>query len=145
MRLLFLGDLVGEEVVEVGDDVGPGDGVLLGAELAPQRPDGGFACSELLVADDHGIGSAGTVGSLHLGAHAVAVEGAVARDARLAELGGEGTCLSPAGHVDHEHVDPCARSGNASSASHAIRRRSMPEPNPMPGVGGPPSSSTRPS
>ena len=38
-----------------------------------------------------------------------------------------------------------AGAANTPSASQASSMRSMPEPNPMPGVGGPPSCSTRPS
>ena len=84
--------------------------------------------------------------ALHLGSHRAVVEGPLGRDPGLAELVGQVTGGRAVGDVD----DPDDRSSGldgrmSTSASQARSSRSMPIPKPTPGVGGPPSSSTRPS
>ena len=107
---------------------------------------GDGAVGELVAADDEYEGPSRAAGRLHLGLHGPIVVGPLGGDARPAQLDREVAGGVTSGGVDHEAVDPrLVGAPNTPSASQVSSTRSMPQPKPMPGVGGPPSCSMRPS
>ena len=102
------------------------------------------SASSLLPMMTANVGAA-AVGRLHLRLHAAVLEARSALKPAARSSLGDQQRLETTGRVDDEHVDAPSGAANTPSSSQASNVRSMPRAKPMPGVGGPPSASTRPS
>ena len=142
-----VGARFGQEGLQLLHNGSPRDAALAG--VAAQGPQADRPRRQLLGADHQCHQGARAVGRLDLGLHGAPVEGPVGPQAGPAQLGGEGHGGLAAGGVDDVGVQRIGRHTDSvvktPSASQASSTRSTPMPNPMPGVGSPPSSSTRPS
>ena len=137
-----------DDATDVRDDLRAVDRLL--AVPVAQVAHDDVARLDLVGADDQDESGAGPVGRLHLRLHRARRAGLGLEGAVGAQPGARSSSVrsrAPSPPAMSTTNTSSARSGapNTPSASQVASTRSMPEPKPMPGVGGPPSDSTRPS